>query len=75
MDLLRAIRELDQERQRLDAVIAKLEGMLDVEEHPQPAKRRGRKRMTSAERRVVAQRMREYWAKKRASNGEQATQA
>ncbi|MCC7499533.1 MAG: hypothetical protein IT160_18275 [Bryobacterales bacterium] len=66
MDLLRAIKELEQERQRLDTAIARLEEMLRETKPSQPAKRRGRKRMSSVERRVVAQRMREYWARKRA---------
>lgn len=68
MDLLRAIKELDRERRRLDAVIERLETMLDEAKPSRPAKRRGRKHMTAAERRAVAQRMREYWARRRAAD-------
>lgn len=67
MDLLKAIKELDRERQRLNVVIARLETMLDDGKPSRPAKRRGRKHMTSAERRAVAERMRQYWARKRAA--------
>lgn len=74
MDLIKAIRELEAERQRLDVVIANLERMMAVEarKKPEPPKKRGRKRMTASERQAVAKRMRDYWATKRAGKADDA---
>ena len=70
MDLYKAIRELYTEKERLDRVIASLEE-LETSGQPLPGepepKRRGRKGMGTEERKQVAERMRRYWAAKRAA--------
>lgn len=76
MDLYKAIRELVEEKKRIDRIIASLEAMLargrlTPEGKPPikpPAKRRGRKSMSSEERQEVSQRMARYWASKRAKS-------
>lgn len=72
MDLYRAIRELEQEKKRLDGVIGSLEELLAAEAEggvapkPKPGRsRRGRKDMTAEERLVVSERMRQYWKARR----------
>lgn len=71
MDLVKAIRDLQEEKKRLDAVIASLEQMLLAERRPvgrqpQPTnKRRGRKGMSREERQQVSSRMKKYWATRR----------
>jgi hypothetical protein len=67
MDLLKIIRELHEERDRIDRAIASLEALLAGAESgaPAPAKRRGRKGMSDEERKQVAKRMREYWRRKK----------
>ena len=68
MDVFHAIRELTEERDRLDALIAVLEAHLEMEgdANSGPAKsRRGRKAMNAAERLKVSERMRRYWAARR----------
>ncbi|HWQ53633.1 MAG TPA: hypothetical protein VN442_08110 [Bryobacteraceae bacterium] len=71
MDLYKAIRQLYEERERLDRVIASLEELqkaptVDAAGSPEPAvKRRGRKTMSAEERREVSERMRQYWANRR----------
>src|ERR1700743_3068532 len=68
MDLYRIIRELVEKRDRLQRIINSLEGMNSAA-HPQTAssgKRRGRKSMDSAAREEVSQRMKKYWARRRA---------
>ncbi len=76
MDLYRIIRELVEERDRLQRIIESLEGMNSAA-HPQPVstgKRRGRKSMDSAAREEVSERMKRYWARRRAAReGNQAT--
>jgi len=73
VDLSKAIRALQLEKQKLDRVIATLE---EFEKDGQPAtapaepaagekKRRGRKSMTAAARQEVSQRMKRYWAARR----------
>jgi len=68
MDLLKIIKDLHDERDRIDRVIASLDALSDPSGAP-PAgaapKRRGRKHMGEAEREQVATRMKEYWRKKR----------
>ena len=65
-DLYRIIRELVDERNKLDRIITSLEQMIesggDIEA---PVKRRGRKSMDSAARKQVSERMKRYWAKRR----------
>jgi len=70
MDLLKAIRQLYEERARLDRVISALE---DLQKNagaapPEAASltgRRGRKGMGDDERQVVSERMKKYWAARR----------
>jgi hypothetical protein len=67
MDFWKALEELHTERRRLNHAIAVLEemqrsgGLLT-------AGRRGRKTMPPEERRVVAERMRAYWARRKDGN-------
>jgi hypothetical protein len=69
MDLRKTIAELYQERSRLDRVIASLE-QLGVEPFPMAvaAPRRGRKFMSPEERHEVSERMRRYWAERKAAD-------
>ncbi|PWU01494.1 MAG: hypothetical protein C5B51_22625 [Terriglobia bacterium] len=68
MDLYKTIHELYAEKQKLDRTIAALEGLLIVDPaaDQQWPKRRGRKSMDAAERRQVSERMKKYWASRRA---------
>jgi hypothetical protein len=66
MDFAKAIRELSEEKQRLDRVIACLEGL--TAQGPGPVERRGRKMMGEEERQRVSQRMKAYWAGQRRKN-------
>ena len=73
MDIYRAIKELEQEKRRLDGVISSLEALIAQEskDNPLPAAKkalvqRGRKQMTPEERTVVSERMRKYWEARRA---------
>jgi hypothetical protein len=67
MDLSKTIAELYEERTRLDRVIASLE---QLGEDPLPVSfsvsRRGRKFMSPQERHEVSERMRRYWAERKA---------
>ena len=70
MDLFKAIRELYEEKRRIDQVIASLEALtvrrdVEVKTPAKTARRRGRKGMTEEERVEVSQRMKEYWASRR----------
>jgi hypothetical protein len=75
MDLFKAIRELLEEKQKLNEVIAYLETMTGVRPPGQieptapkrPPGRRGRMSMEPAERAEVSRRMKEYWEKRRKS--------
>ncbi len=58
MDVNKTLRELHEEKRRLDRLIARLEATY-------VPSRRGRKAMSAAEREAVSLRMKEYWAKKR----------
>ena len=66
MDLFKAIRELHEERKRLDKLIAFLEKGLAEKTKKAPAKRRGRKSMEAEERKLVSERMKKYWEARRA---------
>jgi hypothetical protein len=68
MDLYRIIRELVQERDRLQRIIESLEEVKPSEELQRPleGKRRGRKSMDRAAREEVSQRMKNYWEQRRA---------
>jgi hypothetical protein len=69
MDLSKTIADLYEERSRLDRVIASLE---QLGEEPVPisinASRRGRKFMSPQERHEVSERMRRYWAGRKAAD-------
>ena len=64
MDYQGALNDLYRERQKLDEVIRNLEALVGGRQ-PAPISRRGRKSMPDAERRIVAERMRNYWAARR----------
>jgi len=71
MDLSKTISDLYIRKQRLERTIAALEE-LEAGAHGRkgaalPHRRRGRKFMGSEERRSVSERMRNYWAKRRAA--------
>lgn len=79
MDLYKAIRELIEERKRVDKTIALLEEMLAKGNSAGPVKparasgkRRGRKSMGPEERKQVAERMARYWAARRAAKEKNA---
>ena len=84
MDLYKAIRELVEEKKRIDQIIATLEAMLKrgttvapdlAAPRTVPAKRRGRKSMSAEERRQVSDRMARYWAAKRAEKENNASES
>ena len=74
MDLRNTIRELYEEKQRIEEAIASLEELLVTKsdaallklESLQGKRRRGRKSMPADERREVSDRMKKYWAQRRA---------
>lgn len=73
MDVFKMIEQLREERDNLDVVIAHLQSISQRRAAgPSPktasrtGKRRGRKSMSPEERSVVAERMKIYWAQKRA---------
>ena len=74
MDLYKAIRELYAEKTRLEEAIASLEELVVAKsgdavlklDSLQGKKRRGRKSMPADERRAVSDRMKRYWAQRRA---------
>jgi hypothetical protein len=68
MDLYRIIFELVQERNRLQRIIESLESMSSGDEVRvrRPGKRRGRKSMDEKAREEVSERMKRYWARRRA---------
>ena len=82
MDLYKVIRELYAEKQRLDEAISSLEELiaskastasLDPDRYRKT--KRGRKNMPPDERRKVSERMRKYWAQRRASPSKTSTSA
>ena len=68
MDYWATLEELNRERARLDKVIKSLEALAGGRQ-PAPISRRGRKSMSEAERRIVSERMRNYWASRRSAGG------
>jgi len=66
MDVNKALRELHEEKRRLDISIAALEARLGNESRARG--RRGRKTMSPAERLEVSKRMSKYWEARRASS-------
>lgn len=71
MDLYRIIRELVLERDRLQRIIDSLEEMKpNGKVQPRPeGKRPGRKSMDTAAREEVSDRMKRYWAQRKAQRG------
>jgi len=68
MDLEKSIKDLRIEKDRLDKAISILETLLaggDIDPRVVRRSPRGRKSMSAEERRVVSQRMKEYWDKRR----------
>jgi hypothetical protein len=65
MDLEETIREVRREREALDRVIAFLESLAERASVPGKSQH-GRKTMLPAERQRVSERMKQYWAKRRA---------
>ena len=63
MDVNKTLRELYEEKRRLDATIEVLESQLGV----RPSARRGRKSMSPEERLEVSKRMAKYWEARRAA--------
>ena len=69
MDITELIRELKEQRRRVERTIAALEAIWGVQGTagqspyaPPPTARRGRKAMPEPERQEVSRRMKEYWA-------------
>jgi len=68
MDLRTTITELYKEKTRLDRVIASLEQLAEESTFiPYAVPRRGRKFMSPQERQQVSERMRNYWAGRKAA--------
>jgi len=65
MDIFKTLRQLHEEKRRLDAAIARLEAKLN-ERTAKSSKRRGRKSMSAEERLRVSKRMTRYWRNRRA---------
>jgi hypothetical protein len=69
MDIVKALRELHNEKKRLDVAIASLEARVKAARAGsalKPARgRRGRKSMSAAERLEVSKRMKLYWESRR----------
>ncbi len=68
MDLNKAIRDLHEELEKLNQVIASIEHFQSTGTLPTPP-RRGRKSMGVQERLLVSERMKKYWAGRRKKKG------
>ena len=66
MDVDKALRELHEEKRRLDITIAALEARVGKGSRAR-VRRRGRKSMSAEERLEVSRRMSKYWQARRAS--------
>jgi len=77
MNLHKTLQELYAQREKLERVIASLEGLQlpadATSGQPVTGKRRGRKSMGAAERREVSARMRKYWALRRKNRDAEPT--
>jgi hypothetical protein len=64
-----ALSRLKSEKDRIDKQIAAIEGVLGLDggERDRRGAKRGRKSMSTAERRAVSRRMKKYWAKRHAN--------
>jgi hypothetical protein len=66
MDIYKALRELYEQKERLDKAIASLEQIQSTgAAEGKISRRRGRKSMDEDERRQVSERMKKYWASRR----------
>ena len=65
MDVLKALRELYLEKSRIDRLIAICESKVKEQDRRLSRSKRGRKSMSMEERKVVSERMRNYWASRR----------
>ena len=65
MDILKALRELYLEKSRLDRLIAICESKIKEQDRRLSRSKRGRKSMSMDERKIVSERMRNYWASRR----------
>jgi len=65
MDVLKALRDLYLEKSRIDRLIAICESKIKEQDRRLSRSKRGRKSMSPDERKVVSERMRSYWAKRR----------
>ncbi len=72
MDLLKILEELYAERDRLNKMIGTLENL--DRKNLSPPGRRGRKFMDPAGRREVSERMKKYWAARRAQSSGSAAE-
>jgi DNA-binding SARP family transcriptional activator len=71
MDIYKALRELYQQKERLDKAIASLEQIQSAgATEGKISRRRGRKSMDEDERRQVSERMKKYWASRRKGHEE-----
>ncbi len=72
MDLYKAIQSLYAEKEKLEQVIASLEELqrssVGLPSVPENGKRRGRKSMSSKERKEVSERMKKYWEARRSTS-------
>lgn len=66
MDIEKTLRELYEEKKRLDAAIAALEQHAEPASRPAVRERRGRRSMSPEERQEVSRRMRKFWEARRA---------
>jgi len=65
MDVLKALRELYLEKTRIDRLIAICESKIKEQDRRLSRSKRGRKNMSADERKIVSERMRNYWASRR----------
>jgi hypothetical protein len=72
MDVLKALRELYLEKSRLDRLIAICESKIKEQDRRLSRSKRGRKSMSPEERKIVSERMRTYWAKRRTGKDDDA---
>jgi len=76
MDLYKVIQDLYAEKEKLERVIASLEELQkaggSLPATPKAASRRGRKSMSSGERKEVSERMKKYWESRRLGKDEKA---
>ena len=75
MDVLKALRELYAEKTRIDQLISICEIKIKEQDKRLTRSKRGRKSMSSDERKIVSERMRTYWAKRRGVGGDEQDQA